>query len=156
MAANGEYNLDSVNERLAQWLEEQRLRSIKEGNRARDIFRRRSAVIGFRAALVLTPLYVQSRHADILAPFAVRVADLVLEGQLQTFGSELNRVTELKVSEKVKFTNLLDALPDIFTITEITSLLANQGKSTPSRNVTYWWKKANLIKQIDKNHFQKV
>lgn len=156
MAANGDYNLDPINERLAQWLEEQRLRSIKEGNRARDIFRRRSAVIGFRAALVLAPLYGFGNYDKILAPFAVRVADLVLEGQLQTFGSELNRVTELKVSEKVKFTNLLDALPDIFSITEITSLLANQGKSTPSRNVTYWWKKANLIKQIDKNHFQKV
>lgn len=155
MAASGEYNLDVVNDKLAEWLEEQRIRSIKEGNRARDIFRRRSAVIGFRTALILAPLYASNYYATILAPFATRVAELVLEGQLQTFGGELNRVTETKISEKPKFINLLDAMPDIFTITEVTSLLTANGKSTPPRNVCYWWKKANLIKQIDKNHFQK-
>lgn len=155
MAASGEYNLDVVNDKLAEWLEEQRIRSIKEGNRSRDIFRRRSAVIGFRAALILAPLYASSNYPGVLAPFATRVADLVLEGQLQTFGGELNRVTETKISEKPKFVNLLDALPDIFTMTEVTSLLATNGKSTPARNVCYWWKKAQLIKLIDKNHYQK-
>lgn len=161
MGASGEVNLGFVNEALARWLEAQRLQSLREVDRARDIFRRRAAVIGFRAALTVAPLYMLGRQTsrDMLTCFACHVADLVIHGQLAFAGAGLNRIIERSARrERARSSAIFDALPDEFSQSQLASAMNAAELKSPVRQLVYLWIREKMIerKQGDKFVYLKV
>ena len=150
-AAHGVMNLDFLFAPLQHWLEEHRQRALRENNRARDIFRRRAAVIGFRAAMTVYPLYASPKKAQpLLADFALCVANLVLEGQLDYAGATLNRVLSAPGSERSGGfgTNIFAQLPDRFDASELAAQLVKRGMKSPPRQLIYVWLREGLITKV--------
>lgn len=160
-ACDGELNLTAVNEALSQWLEEQRLLALKEADRARDIFRKRSAVIGFRAAMVLAAgSGKRVARKKLLQDFALYVASLVLREQLKYAGARLENVLDDNSAEvttrQSKRVELFKELGDNFTYVDLTTLMAKWGLKQDARKLIYVWRSNNLIEKIDRNNFKKI
>lgn len=156
MEASGEVNLAFVNDALSVWLENQRLQSLRDVDRARDIFRRRAAVIGFRAALTASPLYMLGRQVsrDILTHFACHVADLVLDGQLAFAGTGLNRIIERSArKERARSSAIFDNLPDEFSQSQLASAMNAAELKSPVRQLVYVWIREELITRKEGEKF---
>ncbi len=121
-----EIALEWVNRDLNQWLQEQYDLSVRTGNESRDSFRRRDAVIGFRAALVAMAVYrglglkVGAQERKIVKGFARWVAGYSLEMHVMKFGRELNKIAADDDADvcAAPYAEVLPQLPDSFTIRE--------------------------------------
>lgn len=151
--ASGLVSLDFVNTALANWLEEQRQQAIRECNRARDILRRRSAVIGFRAALSIAPLYkTPGSSSYVLSDFACLVATEVLKGQLAFFGTELNATLNKEERTEQPAFNLLDRMGDTFTVADLQVQMRKAGFSSPAKTYLYRWRKNGYVRKEGKEY----
>lgn len=150
--AKGMIDLDFLHAPLADWLDRQRRRSLEENNRARDIFRRRSAVVGFRAALTAAPLYAlgNSRSRQLLQRFALDVAEQCLNNQLEFAGAELNSVIDgTERSRRTRSEALFEQLPPTFTATQLAAEMRKRGMRSPVRQLVYIWLREGMIKKTD-------
>lgn len=156
--ARGTQPLEFVNDALSLWLEQQRTLALKSNDRARDVFRRRSAVIGFRAALCVCPLYYirRSDSRQLLADFALLVADLTLSGQLQFAGDLLNCQTETETRTASATETLFDHLPDTFSHIDVERELALRGMRSPGRQVIWRWKREKWIEKTSDGNYKKI
>ena len=161
-SASGEVDLQFVFPALEEWLEKQRLMALEENNRARDIFRRRAAVIGFRAVLAFSPLYLLNVHKNRqkLSAFAVEVAEIVLNNQLSFAGERLNAIISggqsLRANSKPT-AFIFQALPDVFTTSQVECEMRKRNMLSPARQLVYTWRRTGLIeKMAEKNTFRKV
>src|SRR5574344_2174780 len=130
-------------------------------NPALDIFRRRAAVIGFRAGLLATML-CDDKETDEALDFTTWVANYVLSQQLDMFGAEMNRLMlegETIVHSKKStgnYTSLLSKLPTEFTLEELMARRMEQGYKTDLKMVVYRWTHNNIIEKLGKNRFRKI
>lgn len=158
-AVNGEVSADFLLPPLNAWLEEQRTLALKENNRARDIFRKRAAVMGFRAAAMLVPLYVRSgKNQALLRDFALYIAQLVLRNQLSFAGEKLNALLNSAPSDKTRSAQLFDSLSGRFTLSDLSAALAKSGMKSPARTLVYLWQKNGFIEKsgFEKNTYMKI
>ena len=127
---------------MAQWLEQQRLRAVEEADYARDIFRRRAAVTGFRAAMVAAALWdFSERRAAACARFAQFVATQVVEGQMAQFAGSINGEAQAEAtSARGTLSKPFMLLPDIFTTADVAAALRRCQRRTPARQMLYLWK----------------
>ena len=154
------YNLDYVNDALNSWLLEQRDLAVVSMSRARDVARRRAAVVGFRAALLAVALnevaQKEYKKEDIIW-FAKYIADVHLSSMLALYGDlmerVLNRTSDTK-NLKVGKTIFSD-LPETFTRNELYAAMRKGGYATLPRKAIYIWKKQGLIEKINSNEFRK-
>ena len=154
------YNLDYVNDALKSWLLEQRDLAVVSMSRARDVARRRAAVVGFRAALLAVALnevaQKEYKKEDIIW-FAKYIADVHLSSMLALYGDlmekALNRTSDTK-NLKVGKTIFSD-LPETFTRNELYAAMRKGGYATLPRKAIYIWKKQGLIEKINSNEFRK-
>jgi hypothetical protein len=158
----GTLELPEVNKALDQWLDEQRISALQSADRARDIFRKRSAVIGFRAAMIVAAgLAKQRQSKKMLADFAVYIASLVLEEQLKYAGARLEEALQgngnaEKQVRLGKRTALFAELPAEFTTADINQAMAKFGILSPVKSLVYAWRSNKLIEKIEKNKFKKL
>lgn len=81
-------DLGYVNESMAVWLENERIRSKAENNVTRGTFYKRAAVMGFRAAILAHFLWNEPEDATLregVVQFARWVADMALLGHLKYY-----------------------------------------------------------------------
>lgn len=147
------------------WLEERRMEYLRDQNHPSiDIFRRRSAVIGFRAGLLCTQLTEQTK---VICDFALWVANYTLQQQLSMFGEEMDRVLNesQQLSEKYEVqryghnVQLIDQLSDEFSLQDLVQVRMHQGLTTePStlRSVIFRWIKNGMLCKVGENRWKKV
>lgn len=117
------FDMEFVNKALSKWLTEQYRQSVLTGNEARDSFRRRDAVNGFRAGLVAVAIYacmgkkMGKKEQAIITEFAKWVATYSLEMHLLKYGRELNKL-DGDDDGVCNDSNVLMVLPDTFTLHE--------------------------------------
>lgn len=146
--------LDST---FTKWLEARRNLALNTGSRAIDIFRRRAAVIGYRAAVLSHILYDQNPSTVTFSRnFGVWVADYVLSQLVLKYGSQLESVATETPNAATKFVNLFSRLPKKFSTGDLTSICARYKTATPPRMIIYSWKKAGLIEKLGKGEFNKL
>ena len=139
-------NLDFLNRAMDLWLKEQQKEAVNTGDRTRDTFCRRAAVVGFRAGMLAYFLYGEKpsrtyRRNTIL--FAQWVADCMLKQHLLRFqldnsGSNTNR-----------WETAYGLLPDEFNREELQRVLNVTGSNTPLKNVLYKWHLLGCIEDLE-------
>ncbi len=139
-------DLTFLNRDLDKWLKEQQEEAIRTNDRTRDVFCRRSAVVGFRAGMLAWFLYGEkdspiNRRRTIA--FARWVANQMLTQHLLRFeidgtGSNVNRWEEA-----------YNQLPDEFTREDLQYLLRATGTNTHLRMVLYKWRLLGCIDTLE-------
>ncbi len=132
---------------IEQWIKEQQQEAVRTGDRTRDTFCRRSAVVGFRAGMLAWFLYGEKNtrtYRKNTAEFARWVADQMLTQHLLRFqidgsGSNTNR-----------WEGAFNLLPDEFTREDVRRVLNATGSNTPLKNVIYKWHLLGCIEDIEK------
>ena len=139
--------LDWLNETMEQWLKAQQMEAIKNDDRTRDIFCRRSAVVGFRAGMLAFFLWGEPRRVTptirrSVRDFAVWVANSMLNQHLLRFNIQGYG------SNTMKWPEVYEKLGDEFTREDAERELANAGADTDTRQVLYKWRLAGVIEDI--------
>ncbi|MCR5038821.1 MAG: DUF3987 domain-containing protein, partial [Bacteroidales bacterium] len=135
-------DLSFLNRDLHKWLTAQQEEAVRTNDRTRDVFCRRSAVVGFRAGMLAWFLYGEkdnptNRRRTIA--FARWVANQMLTQHLLRFeidgtGSNVNH-----------WEDIFSQLPKEFTREEAQQLLKANGVNTPLRMVLYKWRLLGCI-----------
>lgn len=152
---------------LLKWQDVQ-LRIFELGGRkdtALDTFRRRSMLMGFRAA-ILAAATEDMKDSRLVANFAVWVAQEVLDMQLALYGKEVNYVNlqekQIKLSADSQLRQnsamrMLETLPDTFTMGQAREVYAAKGFKENAANVAVTrWLQKGLITLIDKQTYKKA
>ncbi len=149
---------------VCQWVRAKAKEASLSGNRALDVFRKRSSVSAFRVAALCQYLYelegslstedIQKRVRQIY----LFMADYILDGMMERWGKrfeELNtkRDQENKPGPK---TVLFDQLSETFNRSQLRSLIEQQGKTTPDKVFLSQWKKLRVIEEIEKDVYKKL
>ena len=145
--------LDFVNVKLKEWIERQQALAVKTNDRTRDIFCRRSAVVGFRASMLAWYLWNEKNTPTIrknVCDFAIWVANCMLNQHLLRF--KVNEVT----SNTFPAQQAYQQLKDEFTRDDLRIALGRAGVKTNERDVLYRWRLLRIIDSGDnKNVFKK-
>lgn len=134
---------------------EQMAKGALDVDKARDVFRRRVGVRGFRLALMCMCLTEKptASYLNKCALFIKWWMERDLESMLRLWGAKYNEqadTTPTLVQRKV-----YDQLPDTFSKNDMYVVCMKQGIKTPLRRITFDWKKLGYIEQVDKDLFRK-
>ena len=164
---------------VCQWVRAKGKEASLSGNRALDVFRKRSSVSAFRVAALCQYLYEleaeenkidhiwSMRSGVALSPEVIQkrvrqiylyMADYILDGMMERWGKrfeELNtkRENENKPGPK---TILFDQLSETFNRSQLRALIEQQGKTTPDKVFLSQWKKMRVIEEIEKDVYKKL
>ena len=124
-------------------------------DRARDVFRRRVGVRGFRLGMICYGLWENPRPSDLekCKAFIWWWMHKDIESMLKLWGAKYNELTD--ESPKIVQRTVFDALDKVFTRNDVYTVCAKQGIKTPVRRIVFDWKKLGYVKQLDKEHFEK-
>ncbi|MBO4673369.1 MAG: DUF3987 domain-containing protein [Bacteroidaceae bacterium] len=143
---------------LYEWLEEERVKSAITLNPARDVFRRRAALKGFRLALVCHGLYttVGKKEQELIKDFVKWFCSVDLRNSLYQFGERYNELQNKAVAKKIPQSKVFDKLDEVFETTDVRLALQKAGKKTPVKVVISLWKTNGLIESTENNKFKKL
>ena len=134
--------LDWLNKEMETWIKAQQVEAVKNEDRTRDIFCRRSAVVGFRAGMLAFFLWGEKNTPQIrknTINFAIWVANSMLNQHLLRFN-----ITSTN-SNTTQWESVFEKLPDEFTRDDVEKALSSEGVDTPSKMVLYKWRLAGVI-----------
>lgn len=125
-------------------------------DRARDVFRRRTAVRGFRLALLCTQCFhkFNKRNQADCIKFINWWMHRDLEESLALWGAKYNETTDTAVS--IPKRSVMVALDNTFTKNDVYTVCLKQGIKTPMRIIIHQWKKLGLIEQTEKGTYKKI
>ena len=141
--------MEWLNKELEQWILLQQAQAVKEDDRTRDIFCRRSAVVGFRAGMLAWFLYGEKNTPTIrrnTMRFAKWVANSMLNQHLLRFNIKSSN------SNTNQWEEAFNMLKDVFTRDELNNALSATNVETKDSQVIYKWKLAGLIETIEKSN----
>jgi len=163
IADEQEFNMQNVNKWLEKWLLEKNAESVITGMSSTEAFRRRAAVIGFRAGIICKAIYsvvnngkqMTKEQTDIMKDFVLWVAEFTLNMLTYKFGEELNKILDSDmVFTEPKKERLLEQLPDEFTLKDAYKIFPNRSSSA-IRCRFMNWSQAGLIEKVDRGKFKK-
>lgn len=136
--------------------EEQMNESLKDIDRARDVFRRRVGVRGFRLALLCTCLYKKPKKTDLdkCKEFVWWWMHQDIENMIKLWGAKYNE--EADTAPNLTQRTVYSELGETFTRNDIYAVCMRQGIKTQIRRIVFDWKKQGFIEPIDKENFKKI
>lgn len=134
---------------------EQMERGVLDIDRARDVFRRRVGVRGFRLALLCMCLYRKPRPMDLenCTKFIRWWMDRDLENMLRLWGQKYNEQTD--TAPKLVQRTVFHELPKKFSRDDVYTVCLKQGIKTPIRRIIFDWKKLGYIEEASKGIYNK-
>ena len=123
---------------------------------ARDTFRRRVGVRGFRLALLCTTLYptLSNKAQSVIINFVKWWMRVDIENILKLLGEKYNE----QAKKVMGFVNqdVFAELPDTFSKNDIVAVLRKQNKKSKVYDVVYRWKKIDAIEELpEKGNYKK-
>lgn len=158
MRPRQEVDMSWLKDDIMNWLEESRIDSSLVYDLAKDTFRRRTAVKGFRLALLCTACWanVGKREKKVIRDFVMWFMDRDIEESLKMFGKQYNDLQSSALPDAVKrHANLYADLNDTFTKTELISLCLKKGIKSKAALIIHRWKEDDAIKEIKSETYQK-
>lgn len=136
--------LNWLNVEMEKWIRAQQAEAVKTGDRTRDIFCRRSAVVGFRAGMLAFFLWGEPKRVTPtirrnVKAFAVWVANSMLNQHLLRFNIQSTH------SNTIPWESALNELSNEFTRDEAERALQAAGAETSVKVALYKWRLAGLI-----------
>ena len=124
---------------------------------ARDSFRRRVGVRGFRLALLCTTFYpvLSNRAVNTITRFVKWWMEVDLENILKLLGERFNEQNK----KVIGFSNqdVYADLPDQFSKNDLIVVMRKQGKKSKVYDVIYKWKKMGAVEELqEKGTYKKV
>lgn len=149
-------DMEWLRETIDEFLEDHRKKAAADFDRARDVFRRRVAVRGFRLGLICHALWDKPRQADLnkCIPFIKWWMEQDIEGSLKLWGQRYNN--EVQDGPVVPQRSLFNEMPQAFTKTDVYTKCVQMGIKSPIRNILCVWQKIGVIKQLRKNEYEKT
>ena len=143
---------------LLDWLEKVRLNASMNNDEAMDVFRRRTAVKGFRLALVCMACWnmVKEREKKIIKDFVLWFMDIDLEESLKMFGKKYNDLQKSIDAEPIHHIGLYDSLEETFTRNDVIAQCLRQGVHSRVKQIIWRWKTDKVIVKINDNEYKKV
>lgn len=147
------------------WLEDKRMSAIMTQNRALDVFRRRSAVIAFRGAMLVYYCWTRGRKNARGLTFARQrtttfftwLAEYTLNRQMEKYGDTLNDCfAEVRPKSKTKREKLFDSFGDTFSLADLQAKCAVLAVRSHARDIIYIWRKNKLVDEIGKGLYKKI
>lgn len=128
----------------------------KDVDHARDVFRRRVGVRGFRLALLCMCLWEKPTKAqlDKCKIFIKWFMRKDLEKSLQLWGNRYNEIAD--VAPDLRQRSVFESLKPEFDRNDVYVVCMKSGIKSPVRQILYDWKKNGFIESIDKNHYKKL
>lgn len=138
------------------FLQENLKKAALDLDKARDVFRRRAAVRGFRLGLICYALWERPKKSDLekCIPFIRWWMDNDLESSLKLWGNRYNN--EVEDMPNLNQRSLFTELGKAFTKTDVYSLCVRQGIKTPVRQIIFQWVKLGYVKKTGKGEYEKV
>lgn len=135
--------------------EEQMKKGAKDIDRARDVFRRRVGVRGFRLGIICMALWDKPKASDLekCKAFIYWWMNQDIESMMRLWGDKYNEQTET-CTTKVQRT-VFDSLEQSFTRTDVFNVCVKQGIRTPVRRIIHEWVKLGYCDKLDKDNFKK-
>jgi hypothetical protein len=143
---------------IDEWVEQKRIIAAKNIDRVMDTYRKRAAVIGFRAGVIYFLLTGKKKESKQCLEFALMIAEYCLAQQIKAFGEVLQNEYISAKSECVRYSHnrsVFDSLPQVFSMND---LRAQKQGTTESgiRNITSRWHRDGWIEKVDGKHWKKV
>lgn len=134
---------------LLDWLEQERIKSAATLNEARDVFRRRAAVKGFRLAMVCHALYntVGKREMKIITDFVIWFCTVDLRNSLFQFGQRYNELQQKAKASATPHNAIYEKMADTFSKTDLRVALQRAYIKTPIGKVVSLWYRNKLIEK---------
>lgn len=160
MEMKDHYDLDYLNKAIDEWLEQRRLDYLRTQNMALEIFRRRAAVIGFRAGMVAAACYEAAnlmdgrcnvfRSSRRIKSFALWVANYALTALLSRFGEQMEEVQrDVTPRKRTVYTDLFAELAATFTADDLRASVKRAGSRSPIRHIIYRWHQNGMIAKVE-------
>ena len=142
-------NMEYIYKPLLDWLEQERIKAAATLNAARDVFRRRAAVKGFRLAMVCHALYntIGKREQKIITDFVLWFCTVDLRNSLYQFGQRYNELQENTKKQNTPHNAVYEKMGDTFTKTDLRVALQRAFVKSPVRSVICLWHKNKLIEK---------
>ena len=154
--AEGEILLPKLSKAITAWQEGKRLLALETQSMAIDVFRKRSAVIGFRAG-ALAYILNEGVENRCVTDFACWVADYVLQQQVLCFGTTMEDEEETQIQHPTgSVMHLFSILPSQFTSHQLEELRSQNGQGTNIRMIISRWKKNNMIQEVAPHTYTKM
>lgn len=149
-------DMDWLRPTIVNFLEEQRKKASLDFDKARDSFRRRAAVRGFRLGILCYGLWESPRASDLAKciPFIEWWMRQDLESSLKLWGAAYNNAVE--DTPNLTQRSLYNQLGDKFDKNDVYVLCMKQGIKTPVRVIVHQWAKLGYVTKVAKNEYEKV
>jgi hypothetical protein len=143
---------------LLNWLEQERVKSAETLNEARDVFRRRAAVKGFRLGLLCCALYnkITKTEREVITKFVLWFCSVDLRNSLNQFGERYNELQSNAQKPSFKWKGIFYKLGETFTKNDLAAAMRRAFIKTPVRVVLSLWKKNGLIEKAGDDQFTKT
>ena len=135
---------------IEKWTEEKLLLGLKNMDEVMDNFRRRSAVIAFRCAVIFHLLSGEERESKACVDFMLMMADYCLETQTRMLGDMIssqqanNEPIVKSISNQVAY----DRLPKVFTMDDLRLAKGTNIEESSYRSIICKWKKYKIIEDV--------
>ena len=141
---------------IEQWVEEKRVEAAKNIDRVMDTYRKRAAVIGFRAGVIFYLL--TGKETKDVVDFALLMADYCLEQQMKAFGETLMNEYVSAQNEGQRYGknhSVFDQLPPTFSVDDLKALKDSNCGESSIRSIICRWKKDSWIIKLSKGKWSK-
>lgn len=138
--------MEWLNKAMQAWIIAQQQEAVREDNRTRDIFCRRSAVVGFRAGMLAWFLYREVPTPPIrrnVCKFAEWVANCMLNQHLLRFNIATTH------SNVFHWEDVYKELGDEFSREDLQKALNRHDVNSPIKTVIYKWRLLGVIETTD-------
>ena len=150
--SHGVVDMPQMREEFCDWLEAKRQLALANADRVMDVYRRRSAVIGFRCGVIFHLLEQQKEESEACIRFALAVADYVLAMQMEMFGQRLDRQqkdNDIVPIYKSRNNVLFEELPEQFTLLDASRARRDGAGKETLRKMVYRWVKRGLCERVE-------
>lgn len=142
---------DFMREWADKWQEDMRQLAIRFNDINLDTYRRRAAVVGFRAGMLAWFLF--GKDNDINRKRTCSFAQMIAEQMVVTL---MQRFQVQEVSNVIAYKYVWSRLEKEFTLQDVESAALATNCKAPAKQIAYKWRQKNLIEKIDPKTYKKL